>query len=146
MSLVQAPQLELLPPRRPRSVRRQLRSSRTTVWNFVLVRQWHLQAGLNAVAERSLFWNLAATTAPDSGFDPDTGWLETYVKPGLSFEHAGDGATVYGKVSAVASYTAARTHSTRATSGRARSRRRTWGFAANRCAGLPTTWRWARRN
>lgn len=32
----------------------------------------HLQFGLNAVSEDNLFWDLAATTAPGSGFDPDT--------------------------------------------------------------------------
>ena len=66
----------------------------------------HLQFGLNAVAEDNLFWNLAAVTAPTSGFDPDTEWLEGYVKPGLSFERTLDsGAVFYGKLSAVASYT-----------------------------------------
>jgi hypothetical protein len=66
----------------------------------------HLQFGLNAVAEDNLFWDLAATTAPASGFDPDTEWLEGYVKPGLSFEYQLDsGAVFYGKLSAVASYT-----------------------------------------
>lgn len=66
----------------------------------------HLQFGLNAVAERNLFWDLAGTTAPGSGFDPDTNWLEGYIKPGLSFEHQLDaGAVVYGKISAVSSYT-----------------------------------------
>ena len=66
----------------------------------------HLQFGLNAVVEDNLFWDLAATTAPASGFDPDTEWLEGYVKPGLSFEKTLDsGAIFYGKLSAVASYT-----------------------------------------
>lgn len=66
----------------------------------------HLQFGLNAVAETNLFWDLAATTAPGSGFDPDTEWLEGYVKPGLSFERTlNSGAVFYGKLSAVASYT-----------------------------------------
>jgi hypothetical protein len=66
----------------------------------------HLQFGLNAVAERNLFWDLAATTAPGSGFDADTNWLEGYIKPGLSFEYQLDaGAVLYGKLSAVASYT-----------------------------------------
>ena len=66
----------------------------------------HLQFGLNAVVEDNLFWDLAATTAPGSGFDPDTEWLEGYVKPGLSFEKTLDtGAVLYGKLSAVASYT-----------------------------------------
>jgi hypothetical protein len=66
----------------------------------------HLQFGLNAVAERNLFWDLAATTAPGSGFDADTNWLEGYIKPGLSFEYQLDAdAVLYGKLSAVASYT-----------------------------------------
>ncbi|THD82438.1 hypothetical protein E7811_15460 [Aliigemmobacter aestuarii] len=66
----------------------------------------HLQFGLNAVSERNLFWDLAGTTAPGSGFDPDTNWLEGYIKPGLSFEYQLDGgAEVYGKLSAVSSYT-----------------------------------------
>jgi len=66
----------------------------------------HLQFGLNAVSESNLFWDLAATTAPGSGFDPDTNWLEGYVKPGLSFEYQLDtGAVFYGKLSAVSSYT-----------------------------------------
>ncbi|MBN2906304.1 MAG: alginate export family protein [Rhodobacteraceae bacterium] len=66
----------------------------------------HLQFGLNAVSERNLFWDLAATTAPGSGFDPDTNWLEGYIKPGLSFEYRLDtGAVFYGKLSAVSSYT-----------------------------------------
>ena len=66
----------------------------------------HLQFGLNAVSESALFWNLAATTAPGAGFDPDKQWLESYIKPGLSFEYALDGgAVLYGKLSAVASYT-----------------------------------------
>ena len=66
----------------------------------------HLQFGLNAVSESNLFWDLAATTAPGSGFDPDTEWLEGYIKPGISFEYQLDtGAIFYGKLSAVSSYT-----------------------------------------
>lgn len=66
----------------------------------------HLQFGLNAVAERNLFWDLAGTTAPGSGFDADTNWLEGYIKPGVSFEYQLDAGTVlYGKLSAVSSYT-----------------------------------------
>ena len=66
----------------------------------------HLQFGLNAVAENNLFWDLAATTAPGSGFDPDTEWLEAYIKPGLSFEYQTEyGPVFYGKLSAVSSYT-----------------------------------------
>ncbi|MEW9919613.1 alginate export family protein [Marimonas sp. MJW-29] len=66
----------------------------------------HLQFGLNAVSEANLFWNFSDTVAPGSGFDPDTSWLEVYVKPGLSFEKMLDsGSVLYGKASAVASYT-----------------------------------------
>lgn len=71
-----------------------------------LTLRWHFQAGLNVVSEHNLFWDLAATTAPGSGFDPDTNWLETYIKPGLSFEYQLDsGSVLYGKLSAVSSYT-----------------------------------------
>ena len=71
-----------------------------------LTLRWHFQGGVNAVSEHNLFWDLAATTAPTSGFDPDTNWLEAYIKPGLSFEYQlGSGAVLYGKVSAVSSYT-----------------------------------------
>jgi hypothetical protein len=71
-----------------------------------LTLRWHFQGGLNAVSEQNLFWDLAATTAPGSGFDPDTNWLEWYVKPGLSFEYRlGSGAVLYGKLSAVSSHT-----------------------------------------
>ena len=66
----------------------------------------HLQFGLNAVVEKELFWDLAGVTAPTAAFDPNTEWLESYVKPGVSFEYQLDtGATLYGKLSAVASYT-----------------------------------------
>lgn len=66
----------------------------------------HLQFGLNVVGERNLFWDLAATTAPGSGFDPDTNWVEGYIKPGISFEYRLDPGTVlYGKLSAAGSYT-----------------------------------------
>lgn len=68
--------------------------------------RWHLQAGINAVAERKLFWNLAEATAPGGGYDPDKAWLELYVKPGVSFERSLDrGLTLYGKLSTVSSYT-----------------------------------------
>lgn len=41
-----------------------------------------------------------------AAFDPNSEWLETYPKPGVSFEYQRDsGATLYGKLSAVASYT-----------------------------------------
>ena len=69
--------------------------------------RWHLQFGLNAVSERNLYWNLAATAAPQSNFNSDTDWLESYIKPGLSFERILDrGSLLYGRLSAVGSYTA----------------------------------------
>lgn len=71
-----------------------------------LTLRWHLQAGINAVTEQKLFWNLAETTAPGSGYDPSKSWLELYVKPGISVERTlAGGATFYGKLSAVSSYT-----------------------------------------
>ena len=69
--------------------------------------RWHLQLGLNAVSERNLYWNLAATTSPQSDFDPVSHWLEGYVEPGLCFEWTPFGrSTFYGKLSSVGSYTA----------------------------------------
>jgi len=66
----------------------------------------HFQAGLNLVSETNLFWNFSNTVAPGSGFDPDAEWIEGYVKPGLSFENMfDDGSALYGKASAVVSYT-----------------------------------------
>ncbi|MEQ8412283.1 MAG: alginate export family protein [Erythrobacter sp.] len=66
----------------------------------------HLQGGINAVAETNLFWNLSDTFAPQEGFDPDTQWLELYVKPGVSFEaRTAEASAVYGKVSGVGSHT-----------------------------------------
>ena len=68
--------------------------------------RWHLQAGVNAVAEQQVFWRLADTTAPGSGYDVNKSWLEYYVKPGLSFERGlADGQALHGKVSVVSSYT-----------------------------------------
>ena len=66
----------------------------------------HFQGGVNAVGEENLFWNFAETFAPNSGFDSDASWLEGYLKPGISFENKlGGSDTLYGKFSAVASYT-----------------------------------------
>ena len=66
----------------------------------------HFQAGVNAVSERNLYWNLSDTFAAAAGFDPDADWLEMYVKPGISVTFDLDDAlTLYGKVSAVASFT-----------------------------------------
>ncbi len=69
--------------------------------------RWHLQAGLNAVSERNLFWNFSDTVAPGAGFDPDADWLESYLKGGFSFRQSFDnGSILYGKLTGVSSYTA----------------------------------------
>ncbi len=66
----------------------------------------HFQVGLNAVIERDLFWNYAATVAPSANFDPNTRWIEGYVMPGISFtRRLGGDLTAYGKLSIVASGT-----------------------------------------
>ncbi|MFY7864628.1 alginate export family protein [Roseateles sp.] len=66
----------------------------------------HFQAGVNAVAEQHLFWNLAEKAAPDSGYEPNKKWLESYIKPGLSVQQPLAGEWIlFGKLSSVASYT-----------------------------------------
>jgi hypothetical protein len=66
----------------------------------------HFQAGVNAVQETNLFWNLSDTFASEAQYDPDKRWLEFYAKPGVSFETRGDRPfVVYGKLSAVGSVT-----------------------------------------
>jgi len=68
--------------------------------------RWHLQAGLNAVTERNLFWNISDTLTPESGFNPDSDWLESYLKGGLSFEQSlENGSLLYGRLTGVSSYT-----------------------------------------
>ena len=67
--------------------------------------QAHVQAGVNLVAERNLFWNFAQTVAGNSDYDPDKNWLEGYIKPGLSFSRNLEGETLYGAASFVASGT-----------------------------------------
>ena len=81
---------------------------RTLIYrNDGLELRWHLQGGVNAVSERNLFWNFSNTVAPEADFDPDTDWLEMYVKPGISFDRSlRRGHRLYGKLSSVASYTA----------------------------------------
>ena len=69
--------------------------------------RWHLQAGVNVVREVNLFWDLSETFAPESDFDPDTSWVETYAKGGFSFRKTFDnGGVFYGKLTGVGSYTA----------------------------------------
>ncbi|EFO29393.1 conserved hypothetical protein [Roseibium sp. TrichSKD4] len=66
----------------------------------------HFQAGLNLVAEGNLFWTLSDTFARTADYDPDKGWVESYLKPGISLSQAlTPTLTLYGKASAVASYT-----------------------------------------
>lgn len=68
--------------------------------------RWHFQLGLNAVAETNLFWDLGEFAAPESGFESDTQWLESYAKPGLSVQKSlGRASTLTGKVTGVMSYT-----------------------------------------
>ena len=51
--------------------------------------------------------DLSETIARASGFDPGADWLESYIKPGLSFDQTlGNGSVLYGKISGVAPYTA----------------------------------------
>lgn len=62
---------------------------------------------MNAVGERNLFWDLAGTFAPVTNYNPNKDWLELYIKPSVSFTGlVGTGTIAYGKISAVAFYTA----------------------------------------
>lgn len=64
----------------------------------------HVQTGINLVAETNLFWNLADT--PSLDFDSDTQWVESYLKPGISFSYGIDSNNkLYTKVSLVGSHT-----------------------------------------
>lgn len=66
----------------------------------------HLQAGINLVSERDLFWDLASTFAQQANYNPDKTWFESYLAPGVSFESAVSPQEVfYGKASAIASGT-----------------------------------------
>lgn len=82
-------------------------SSKTTFYQADgLKLRWHFQGGAYAATEGNVFWNLAEATGAGAGFDPDKMWQEVYIKPGIGFEYALSGnAVVYGKLSAVASYT-----------------------------------------
>lgn len=72
----------------------------------VLVVRFHLQAGVNAVFEENMFWNLGAALAPEADFDADAPWLEGYVLPGFSVARSIGGRLItYGKVSSVISGT-----------------------------------------
>ncbi|MCH7228428.1 alginate export family protein [Haloferula sp. A504] len=65
------------------------------------------QAGLNLVAETNLFWDLASRAAGNTAFEADTQWLEGFIEPGLGFERRlGPDSSLFGKLSAVGSYTA----------------------------------------
>lgn len=66
----------------------------------------HLQAGLNGVAEKNLFWNFSNYFAPSQDYDSRKQWLEGYLKPGISFDkQLSDTLNIYGKGSFVASGT-----------------------------------------
>jgi hypothetical protein len=43
----------------------------------------HFQFGVNAVAERNLFWDLAELATGNIEFDSDENWLEIYTEPGI---------------------------------------------------------------
>ena len=65
-----------------------------------------LQAGINAVAEENMYWNLAEIFAPSIDYDASPQWLELYLKPGITAEQTvGGGAVLYGRVSVVGSAT-----------------------------------------
>lgn len=65
-----------------------------------------LQAGLNAVAEENMYWNLAEIFAPSIDYDASPQWLDLYLKPGITAQQTLGGDTVlYGRVSAVGSAT-----------------------------------------
>lgn len=65
-----------------------------------------VEAGLNLVAERNLFWEFAETVAGNSEFDSDAKWLEFYVKPGIAFQYRPEEhTTIYGAASVVVSTT-----------------------------------------
>jgi hypothetical protein len=65
-----------------------------------------VEAGLNLVAEKNLFWEFAETVAGNSDFDSDGEWAEFYVKPGIAFDHRPDDRTsFYGAASVVVSTT-----------------------------------------
>lgn len=71
-----------------------------------LTLRWSFQGGLNLVSEHDLFWNFASVYSPNVDFNSDETWLETYVKPGLSFDRRfKSGHVVYGRLSGVGSKT-----------------------------------------
>lgn len=68
-----------------------------------------LEAGVQAVGEISAFWNLSRRFASTSRFRPQLGWGEGYFKPSLDVERRlAPGVSLYGGLSAIASWTAAR--------------------------------------
>ena len=67
----------------------------------------HFQFGVNAVAERNLFWDLAELVTGNTEYNSDENWLEIYTEPGVSFERrVSPYSSWFGKVSAVGAYTA----------------------------------------
>lgn len=68
--------------------------------------RWHLQGGFYLATEGNVFWDLANATGQGDGFETDKTWQEVFIKPGISFDYTlNNGATLYGKLSAVSSYT-----------------------------------------
>ncbi|MEM9406133.1 MAG: alginate export family protein [Acidobacteriota bacterium] len=98
---------------------------------------WSLQGGLNPVGEENLFWNLAETAAPDAGFDSDASWLELYLKPGVNFrKRISSDSTFYGRLSAVASFTASTDAFDATDTGRVTLEEAYLGYRASSSAGL----------
>jgi len=64
-----------------------------------------MQAGLNLVSERHLYWDLSETFAGSADFDPDATWVEWYVKPSMAFDLPRGDWRFFGKLSLVASGT-----------------------------------------
>ena len=66
-----------------------------------------LELGLLVTAQDNAFWKLNETFAPGQPFDASPAWAEGYAKPYLSFDaDLGGTRVLYGKLSAIASYTA----------------------------------------
>lgn len=67
---------------------------------------YSIEAGIQSVGERNLFWTLPDTFAPAAAFDVNREWAEYYVKPGVAVTHSlGAGMELYGALSMVGSGT-----------------------------------------
>ncbi len=67
---------------------------------------YSIEAGIQSVGKRNLFWTLPDTFAPAAAFDVNREWAEYYVKPGVAVTHGlGAGMELYGALSMVGSGT-----------------------------------------